>query len=220
MSQSSDQLIKAIEDGDLAAVQHLLARGVSPSSRANAVPALMFAVHYGREDICAALLTAGADPDAVSEKGITSLMMAVEMGQLSCARLLLKSGADVNRTDSDGNSAMMFARGQRHVALVDLLQSYRAQETIHCPWCSYRGVSVPPFPGVAACPGCQVEFCLIKGYPPQCAACRGPIVPAPKDDFDYRLAATVPAYKGRIPGICKRCGFRFMLHPGRERGGT
>lgn len=55
-----------------------------------------------------AALSAGADVNAVDEKGASSLMMASYNGHVECVKALIAAGAEVNALDGYGRSALIF----------------------------------------------------------------------------------------------------------------
>ena len=61
------QLVEAAADGDLGAVEALIAAGADPNARIDGYPALQFAVRDGTVEIVQALLAAGADVNAFGE---------------------------------------------------------------------------------------------------------------------------------------------------------
>ncbi len=72
-------------------------------------PPLWCAAALGDTDDVRRLLAAGADPNAVGDKGHTPLQVAVVYGRTEVIDLLLADGADPNRTDPDGSGALWTA---------------------------------------------------------------------------------------------------------------
>lgn len=106
------------------AVDVLLARRADPNLAArNAmkVRAIHAAAAAGKVGIARALLDAGAEVDAVQEKGFTALHEAAMTGKLELARLLLEHGASVNLATEDGRTALDIAREAKQDAMVELL---------------------------------------------------------------------------------------------------
>ena len=62
---------------------------------------LFQAAREGNVPQVAALLQAGADPNAVDKYGETALMEAAKEGHADVARVLLKAGADPNAANKD-----------------------------------------------------------------------------------------------------------------------
>lgn len=64
-----------------------------------------------RYAIAAALLKAGADPNARQSGGYTALHSAAMHGDLALARLLAENGADLDLPSDEGKTALDFAQG-------------------------------------------------------------------------------------------------------------
>eukprot|EP00887_Chlorella_sp_A99_P004185 scaffold23.g4185.t1 len=114
-----DQLCRAVEAGDLAAMCAALRAGVDPSAPgADGVPPLALAATGGKAYICKLLLVAGcavdmmhamALPGGGRAAGVTALMAAARAGCSRSAQLLLLAGADPSRAATDGATALHFA---------------------------------------------------------------------------------------------------------------
>lgn len=65
------------------------------------------------EDALAALLDAGADPDAAAPDGTTLLHQAAQAGSLDMIRALADAGASLERTNDAGLTALDIAEGKR-----------------------------------------------------------------------------------------------------------
>ena len=88
-------LAKAVLAEDTAEVRKLLAQGADLNFRLplfNA-PVLTMAATAGKIAIIEALLAAGADANASTDKGLTPLLAAIQAGKTGVAQLLLKAGA-------------------------------------------------------------------------------------------------------------------------------
>ncbi|HKR62156.1 MAG TPA: ankyrin repeat domain-containing protein, partial [Thermoanaerobaculia bacterium] len=104
-------LTDAVRAGDVATVRTLCARGADPNtpSGENGWPPLMHAVHKNQLGTAAALLDAGADPNAANDRGMSALMMASGYGQRDMVALLLRRGANARLTDRNGEAAIDYA---------------------------------------------------------------------------------------------------------------
>jgi ankyrin repeat protein len=106
------------------AAKLLLAKGADPNLAArNAmkVRAIHAASASGSLSIVRALLEAGADVNALQEKGFTPLHEAAATGKLELLRLLLDHGANAELQTEDGKSALDLARDEKEDAIVELL---------------------------------------------------------------------------------------------------
>lgn len=95
------ELIVAVEEGDLARVDALLAAGADPeTTNRHGVPALALAAIWGRVKVVRRLLAAGADPGRAAGHQLTTPLMVAR--NASCVRALIDAGADVNARRDDG----------------------------------------------------------------------------------------------------------------------
>lgn len=78
-------------------------------------------VQHGDPPAVRAALTAGADPDARTDTGMTPLVLAAERGAPELVALLLDAGADVNGALPNGETPLMFAARTGHVPTLELL---------------------------------------------------------------------------------------------------
>ncbi len=69
----------------------------------------LYAVHLGREEIAAALLTANADPNATSRSGDTALHWASYKGLYNTAELLIQNAANLEAVGELGNRPLHLA---------------------------------------------------------------------------------------------------------------
>ena len=113
----AEAFVSAARDGDLAAMQKLLARGVDVNAKDNSGGTALYWASFDHLDIVRALLDRGADVNAD-----TPLVVASFGGHLDIVRALLDKGADVNAKDSrDGGTALMAASAQGHLDVVQAL---------------------------------------------------------------------------------------------------
>ena len=92
-----DTLHRAALDGDVEAIETLLAAGRDPNARGDhGYDPLHFAARGGHLGVIAALLAAGADLHAESDDGGTPLHMAAKGGSVEALEALLAAGANVN----------------------------------------------------------------------------------------------------------------------------
>ena len=67
---------------------------------------LHLAAHFGREDLAAPLIAAGADVEANNELGEGPLHVAASYGHPTVAKLLLAKGADISARDPGGKTPL------------------------------------------------------------------------------------------------------------------
>ena len=108
-------------------VRQLLENGHAVDQRdRRGMTALMAAARTGATDAMAALLDAGADPNARDDaNGWTPLMHAIHKRQAAAVRLLLERGADPN-TRTESQTALMMAAADADATLVKVLLSFGA----------------------------------------------------------------------------------------------
>lgn len=119
-------IIAATKQGDLAAVEGLLAQGVDPDladSRNNT--ALIFAARDGQTEIARLLLDHGATLDWIDGEGVTPLILASFKGHGEIVEMLLKRGADIMIRDQWDRNALDYAlrRGEEDPIAVQIRQS-------------------------------------------------------------------------------------------------
>lgn len=118
----SDDLCTAAAAGDVAAVERLLAIGLSIDARdGRGATALLHALGTGHRDVVDFLLDHGADPLQVTETGATSLSAAIHAGDTQMLAMLLERGVDVNHRVEGGPTALMVAAALGALPLVALL---------------------------------------------------------------------------------------------------
>jgi Ankyrin repeats (3 copies) len=121
------ELTEAVESGDAARVEALLAAGARADAptREGETP-LMRAASLGYEDVARALLEAGADADARRGDGFTPLILAVFFGHERIVRLLLTYGADASAHTRLGTTPEHWAAARGFVEIASLLRSAEA----------------------------------------------------------------------------------------------
>jgi ankyrin repeat protein len=121
-------LAKAAGDGDLAAVQRLVAAGANITARDRyGRPALTAAIAGDHTDVALFLLERGADPNAADKVKWPPLSWAglrsgwVKHQNVKLAEALLAAGADVNGRNKDGYTVLHWASNRGSARLVELL---------------------------------------------------------------------------------------------------
>ncbi|WP_297730520.1 ankyrin repeat domain-containing protein [uncultured Maricaulis sp.] len=110
-------LISRFRTGLVIAVSGLLA---TTAVDAEIPPDMQAALQAGDASALAAILEAGADPDARAETGLeaTALMLAASNPDPALARMLIAAGAQVDTPDSAGDPAINWAAYYGHAAVV------------------------------------------------------------------------------------------------------
>lgn len=122
--QRTDRLMQAIQSGDVAAVEVVLAGDVDVNaSTSTGTTPLISAAEYGQLEIVRSLLRRGAAIDTPRSDGFTALALAVFFGHGEVVRELLASGANAKAKGRSGTSLEMWALVRGFVDLADLLKS-------------------------------------------------------------------------------------------------
>lgn len=112
-------LDEAIGTGNVEVVKLLLGKGANANGEDyGGRPLVMWVAADKESTLLAALLDAGADPNARAAESQTPLISASIGGNLGNVELLLKRGAEVNARMSSGTTALGMAVALGHVAIV------------------------------------------------------------------------------------------------------
>jgi uncharacterized protein len=126
----SQEMVKAIVQGNPSEVKRLLDNGELVDATQNGQTALHFAAMNGKIDIASILIARGAKIDMQDEQGITPLMLAASTGKLDAVQTLLAQGAKLETQNKLGENALHIAgaHGKRDivVALLDRGANIRA----------------------------------------------------------------------------------------------
>jgi ankyrin repeat protein len=110
----TERLFAAVELGDAAAVERLLAEhpALATSTRGEHMTPLHEAARLGHRDVVCALLDNDADVSAIDDRHSgTPLGWSVFYGHADTARVLLERGADANPRDRYGNTPLYYTGG-------------------------------------------------------------------------------------------------------------
>ncbi|HEX7317645.1 MAG TPA: ankyrin repeat domain-containing protein [Pyrinomonadaceae bacterium] len=128
---SEDAFTKAVEEGDIGAVDLLLAAGMSPDVKdESGRTALISAASRGRNHVSQKLLSRGADVNARDANGSTALMQSALGGHKETTDVLLGSNADVNLRDNNGQTALIRAAARGHADIVRSLLNRGARTDV------------------------------------------------------------------------------------------
>jgi hypothetical protein len=118
-----DEFFRSVTDGQVEIVRDGLRRhpdwanaelflGIRPVYRASVL---------GRDEVLEALLTAGADVNAITDQGTHSLHAAAQHGYSTIMDKLLQAGADVDVANREGQTPLFFAVRFGHADLAERL---------------------------------------------------------------------------------------------------
>jgi ankyrin repeat protein len=131
-AMAEQALLQAAFDGNLAAVQELVSKGISPNTTdAEQHTPLMWAAFNGHTPVVTYLLEKGAKLEARDENGRGALMYASSGPNAEIVELLLNKGADVNVQGTlEGFTALMTAAAEGQVEVVRLLLRHGADAAL------------------------------------------------------------------------------------------
>ena len=128
-----EDLIEAIENGNLKAAQSALRNGADVNKMGCESPyrtPLMIAAEEGKENLAKLLVEYGADVNAVDHYGDTALMWAANDGHLNVVEFLVEHGANVNAAATGliyaGFTALIYASEKGYVNMVKYLIKHGA----------------------------------------------------------------------------------------------
>ncbi|MCB9229507.1 MAG: ankyrin repeat domain-containing protein [Deltaproteobacteria bacterium] len=117
-------LVSAVKNGNLEAVESLLNNGVDVDVNANdennATP-LHWAAMNGHTAVAGLLIEKGADVNAAGDGSWTPLHLAAVEGHKDVAELLIAAGTDVNAVNNDGDTPLHWAAVNGHTVFAALL---------------------------------------------------------------------------------------------------
>lgn len=117
-----EDMNKAAQDGSVARLEQLVARGADVNGFSNGYTPIVWAASGNHPAAVRWLLEHGAQPDRRdTNNGWTALMSAASGGYTEAARLLLDAGADGNLQDKDGRSPVRLARDKGHKLMLAML---------------------------------------------------------------------------------------------------
>lgn len=121
---TSEALVQATKNGDIATVERLLEGGADVEAKDSKYHSslLMWAAHEGHTDIMDLLIQNGATIDTKKPTGETALWFAAQKGQLEALKILVHHGADINVIGWKGATALEVAQKYGHQEIVDYLR--------------------------------------------------------------------------------------------------
>lgn len=133
-SPLDEELIRAVDGGDAAAVQTLLKRGADVNARnADRDTALMRATRQGNLEVLQALLGKGADVNARDVNGSPALAAAFRYGkpELAVVQALLAKGADANAHGKTDPPPLIAASRAGYIEVLQTLLASGADINAH-----------------------------------------------------------------------------------------
>lgn len=132
MAAEPASIVDAAQQGDRAAVESLLRKGVNVNTAdGDGATALHYAAWRGDAALADALLAHGADVKATTTiGGYTPLDLAAQVGSGAVVKLLIQHGADVNAATKTGTTPLMLAAGAGDVASVEALLAAGARPNV------------------------------------------------------------------------------------------
>ena len=122
----SDELLNAVESGDVGSVEKLLEEGADINyADEDGVTPLMIATQANSIDMIKVVIEKGAAIDTKEKKlGVTALMLAAFLGHAEVAKELLSAGANIYETDNNGQVALRHAQVQGHDNVVEVFKNH------------------------------------------------------------------------------------------------
>ena len=151
-------LIEAVECGDAAGVESLLAAGADANTSVNTgETVLMRAAAKGNPAVVEALLRGAPEIESKLDDGMTALMLASFFGHTGVVAVLLRHRADVSAQDKTTMTALNWAQARGHLEVCALLKGAAVGN---------RPVPLENFPqGVGSVPGVEEEPQAAVGTP-------------------------------------------------------
>jgi len=115
---NSDDLLNAVETGNLELVKELIASGADIDHQDSLGITPLMRASEGHLAIVKELINAGADINHQDSRGFSALMMASADRNLEIVKELLESGADIDNQDNNGITALIIASYNAQLEIV------------------------------------------------------------------------------------------------------
>lgn len=123
-STPPNELIDAVEQGDVVQVRALLSEGADVNQTNNAgMTPIYAATCLERMDIMRFLVDSGANINQANIYGVTPLSIASYCGYMAFVSALISEGADVNQANKNGVTPLHRASKKEHTAIVAILKA-------------------------------------------------------------------------------------------------
>lgn len=137
IDEMEEQLLLAVEAGDILSVRKLVAQGarINVSTGAGSVTPLLVSCGKGFEAIVRALIAAGAHVNKADKSGTAPLLLSIMQNQIQTeiCSALLSAGANVNQVRRDGVTPLMMACFGGHTETVRTLLANGADVHVMLP---------------------------------------------------------------------------------------
>ena len=122
----------AAQFGKTNLIKPMVEAGAKVDHAVNGFTPMMWAVVYKQQEVVAALLDYGTDPNLASAevKGLPPLLLAALAGNRPAVELLLARGADIERRNPQGGTALRSAADAGHIEIVKLLLDKGAKASV------------------------------------------------------------------------------------------
>ena len=123
--QNDTALRKAAQDGDIQAVNDLLAKGANVNAKDDKGRTALLWVAPARDnpEMAKLLIAKGADCNAKDNDGETALMIAASQSNPGILTALIEAGAEVNAQNNAGGTALMAAAFRANLDEIKILLS-------------------------------------------------------------------------------------------------
>lgn len=130
-SQSEQNLINAIKDGNIKYFNQIVIDGVDVNSRhGNGATILHWAAHHDELEIATLLVESGADINITDDNGATPLWIATYNSNYDMASMLLNADADPNKQLETGETPLMTASEIGDIKIVNALLDANADTSV------------------------------------------------------------------------------------------
>jgi len=124
-----EELLYAIDKGDIAAARSLIAKGVDVNLQTDEGDSCWTrALMWGKTEMVDLIFQNGGNPNQTLENDVTPLMVAATNGDSQLIKGLLKAGARIDAKNKDGQTALDLALQKRNPEIISLLEDAAAKQ--------------------------------------------------------------------------------------------
>jgi ankyrin repeat protein len=118
-----EELLFAINKGDLATARSLIAKGVDVNLQTDEGDSCWTrALMWGNPEMIDLIFKNGGNPNQTMENGVTPLMIAATTGNTQLVKALLDAGAQISPKNKDGQTALDLAMKNGNPEIIRLLK--------------------------------------------------------------------------------------------------